>query len=401
MINRIIDFSVQHKFLVLACAALACIGGWWSMQALPLDAMPDLSETQVIIYSRWDRSPDIIEDQVTYPIVTAMTGAPKVKTVRGVSDFGYSYVYIIFEDGTDLYWARSRTLEYLSSVRERLPAGVRTELGPDATGIGWVFQYALVDTSGRHTLGELRSYQDWYLRTYLKAVPGVAEVAPLGGFVRQYQVQVDPNRLRTFNLPIAKVMDAVRAGNIDVGGRLVEMTGAEYMVRGRGYAKSAADIGDIVLARSESGVPVRVRDVGEVTLGPDIRRGIADLDGMGDTVAGIVVMREGENALRVIDRVKAKLVELEPALPPGVRVVTVYDRSDLILRSIDNLKHTLIEELLIVAIIILIFLWHVPSAVIPIVTIPVAVLISFIPMRMMGVSSNIMSIGGIAIAVGA
>src|SRR5262249_47127972 len=269
---------------------------------------------------------------------------------------------------------------------------------PDATGIGWVFQYALVDTTGRHSRDELRSYQDWYLRYYLKAVPGVAEVAPLGGFVRQYQVQVDPNRLRTFNLPIARVLDAVRAGNNDVGGRLVEMTGAEYMVRGRGYAKSAADIGDIVLARSENGVPIGLRDVGEVTLGPDIRRGVADLDGMGDTVAGIIVMREGENALRVIERVKAKLADLEPTLPQGVKVVTVYDRSELILRSIDNLKHTLLEELLIVAIIILIFLWHVPSAAIPIVTIPVAVLISFIPMRMMGVSSNIMSLAPIAIA---
>src|SRR5262249_19300714 len=314
---------------------------------------------------------------------------------------GFSYVYIVFDESTDIYWARSRTLEYLSGVLPRLPLGVRTELGPDATGIGWVFQYALVDTTGRHGLDELRSYQDWTLRYYLKAVPGGAEVATLGGFVRQYQLQVDPNRLRRFNLPIAKVMDAVRAGNIDVGGRLVEMTGAEYMVRGRGYAKSAADIGDIVLARSESGVPVRVRDVGEVTLGPDIRRGIAGLDGMGDTVAGTVVMREVENALSVTAPVKAKLDELEPTLPPGVKIVTVYDRSDLILRSIENLKHTMIEELLIVSAIVLVFLWHIPSALIPIVTIPVAVLISFVPMRLMGVSSNIMSLGGIAIAVGA
>jgi copper/silver efflux system protein len=401
VINAIIEFSARNRFVVFLLVAVAVVAGIWSMRTVPLDAIPDLSDTQVIVYSRWDRSPDILEDQVTYPIVTAMIGAPKVKAVRGFSDFGFSYVYIVFDEGTDLYWARSRTLEYLSAVLPRLPQGVRTELGPDATGVGWVFQYALVDTTGRHSLDELRSYQDWTLRYYLKSVPGVAEVAPLGGFVRQYQVQVDPNRLRTFNLPIAKVVDAVRGGNNDVGGRLVEMTGAEYMVRGRGYAKSAADIGDIVLARSENGVPVRVRDVGEVTLGPDIRRGVADLDGMGDTVAGIVVMREGENALHVIERVKARLADLEPALPPGVRVVTVYDRSDLILRSIENLKHTLLEELLIVAIIILIFLWHVPSAVIPIATIPVAVLISFIPMRMMGVSSNIMSLGGIAIAVGA
>ena len=401
VIDAIIEFSARNRFVVFLLVTVAVVAGIWSMRTVPLDAIPDLSDTQVIVYSRWDRSPDIVEDQVTYPIVTAMLGAPRVKAVRGFSDFGFSYVYVVFDEGTDIYWARSRTMEYLSSVLPRLPQGVRTELGPDATGIGWVFQYALVDTTGRHSLDELRSYQDWTLRYYLKSVPGVAEVAPLGGFVRQYQVQVDPNRLRTFNLPIARVLDAVRAGNNDVGGRLVEMTGAEYMVRGRGYAKSAADIGDIVLARSENGVPVRVRDVGAVALGPDIRRGVADLDGMGDTVAGIVVMREGENALHVIERVKAKLADLEPALPPGVKVVTVYDRSDLILRSIDNLKHTLIEELLIVSIIILIFLWHVPSALIPIVTIPVAVLIAFIPMRMMGVSSNIMSLGGIAIAVGA
>ena len=401
MINAVIEFSAKNRFIVFILVTAAVVAGVWSMRTVPLDAIPDLSDTQVIVYSRWDRSPDIVEDQVTYPIVTAMLGAPKVKAVRGFSDFGFSYVYIVFDEGTDIYWARSRTLEYLSGVLPRLPQGVRTELGPDATGIGWVFQYALVDTTGRHSLADLRSYQDWNLRYYLKSIPGVAEVAPLGGFVRQYQVQVDPNRLRTFNLPIAKVIDAVRAGNNDVGGRLVEMTGAEYMVRGRGYAKSIAEIGDVVLARNESGVPVRVRDVGEVTLGPDIRRGIADLDGTGDTVAGIVVMRQGENALHVIDRVKTKLRELEPTLPTGVKVVTVYDRSDLILRSIDNLTHTLIEELVIVSAIILIFLWHIPSALIPIVTIPAAVLISFIPMRMMGVSSNIMSLGGIAIAVGA
>jgi Cu(I)/Ag(I) efflux system membrane protein CusA/SilA len=401
VINAIIEFSAKNRFIVFVLVAVAVVAGVQSMRAVPLDAIPDLSDTQVIVYSRWDRSPDILEDQVTYPIVTAMLGAPRVKAVRGFSDFGFSYVYIVFEEGTDIYWARSRTLEYLSGVLPRLPQGVRTELGPDATGVGWVFQYALVDTTGRHGLDELRSYQDWYLRYYLKSVAGVAEVAPLGGFVRQYQVQVDPNRLRTFNLPISKVIEAVRGGNNDVGGRLVEMTGVEYMVRGRGYAKSAADIGDIVLARNEGGVPVRVRDVGDVTLGPDIRRGVADLDGTGDTVAGIVVMRQGENALDVIERVKAKLKDLEPSLPEGVKVVTVYDRSDLILRSIDNLKHTLLEELLIVSIIILIFLWHFPSAIIPIVTIPVAVLIAFIPMRLMGVSSNIMSLGGIAIAVGA
>jgi Cu(I)/Ag(I) efflux system membrane protein CusA/SilA len=401
MINAIIEFSARNRFIVFLLVGVAVVAGLYSMKTIPLDAIPDLSDTQVIVYSRWDRSPDIIEDQVTYPVVTAMLGAPKVKAVRGFSDFGYSYVYIIFEEGTDIYWARSRTLEYLSSVLPRLPAGVRTELGPDATGVGWVFQYALVDTTGTRGLDELRSYQDWYLQYYLKSVPGVAEVAPLGGFVRQYQVQVDPNRLRAFNIPITKVLEAVRQGNNDVGGRLVEMAGTEYMVRGRGYARSADNIGDIVLARNETGVPVRVRDIGQVTLGPDIRRGIADLDGTGDVVSGIIVMRQGENALNVIARVKAKLTELEPSLPKGVKVVTTYDRSELILRSIENLKGTLLEELIIVSIVIFIFLWHIPSALIPVITIPVAIIIAFIPMRMMGIDSNIMSLGGIAIAVGA
>ena len=401
MINAIIEFSARNRFVVFLLIAAAVAAGWWSMHNVPLDAIPDLSDTQVIIYSRWDRSPDIVEDQVTYPIVTAMLGAPKVRDVRGFSDFGYSYVYVIFEEGTDIYWARSRTLEYLSGVMPRLPKGVNTELGPDATGLGWVFQYALVDTTGRHSLADLRSYQDWYLRYYLKSVPGVAEVAPVGGFVRQYQVQVDPDKLRAYNLPMQKVVQAVRSGNDDVGGRLVEFAGAEYMVRGRGYAKSVEDIGNIVLLASANGVPVRIKDVGRVTLGPDIRRGVTDLDGQGDVVAGIVVMRESENALAVIERVKQRLKEIEPGLPPGVKVVTTYDRSDLILRSIDNLKHTLLEELTIVSLVILVFLWHIPSALIPIITIPVAVLISFIPMKAMGITSNIMSLGGIAIAIGA
>jgi len=259
VIDRIIEFSARNRLVVFVAVAAAVIAGAWSMKTIPLDAIPDLSDTQVIVYSRWDRSPDIVEDQVTYPIVTAMVGAPRVKAVRGFSDFGFSYVYIVFDEGTDLYWARSRTMEYLSGVLPRLPQDVRTELGPDATGVGWVFQYAVVDTTGRHRLDELRSYQDWYLRYYLKSVPGVAEVAPLGGFVRQYQVQVDPNRLRAFNLAVSAVVEAVRSGNNDVGGRLVEMSGAEYMVRGRGYARSTADIGDIVLLRNEAGVPVRHR----------------------------------------------------------------------------------------------------------------------------------------------
>jgi Cu(I)/Ag(I) efflux system membrane protein CusA/SilA len=401
VIDAIIEFSAKNRFIVFILVAAAVMAGIWSMRSVPLDALPDMSDTQVIVYSRWDRSPDIMEDQVTYPLVTAMLGAPKVKDVRGFSDFGYSYVYIIFDEGTDIYWARSRTLEYLSNVLPRLPQGVKTELGPDATGIGWVFEYALIDTTGKQSLADLRSYQDWYLRYYLKSVPGVAEVAPLGGFVRQYQVNVDPNKLQSFNIPIGKVVEAVRSGNNDVGGRLVEFTGTEYMVRGRGYAQSTADIGKIVLAKSSGGVPIRISDVGEVTLGPDIRRGIADWNGTGETVAGIVIMRQGENALQVIDRVKQKLHDIEGSLPAGVKVVSAYDRSELILRSIDNLKQTLTEELIIVAIVIIIFLWHLPSAVTPIVTIPVAVIISFIPMKMMGLTSNIMSLGGIAIAVGA
>ena len=401
MINRIIDYCANNKFVVLLLTALAAAFGWWSIERMPLDAIPDLSDTQVIVYSRWDRSPDIVEDQVTYPIVTALLGAPRVKAVRGYSDFGYSYVYAVFEDGTDLYWARARTLEYLSGVLARLPQGVKTELGPDATGVGWVFQYALVDQSGQHSLAELRSYQDWYLRYYLKAVPGVADVAPLGGHVRQYQVNVDPNRLQAYGLAISRVVEAVRGGNTEVGGRLIELGGTEYMVRGRGYARSVADLEAIVLAGGENGSPIRIKDVGEVALGPELRRGVSDLDGRGEAVSGIVIMRHGENALQVIERVKAKLREIEPGLPAGVKVVPIYDRSDLITRAIENLKSTLIEIMVTVALVILIFLWHPPSAVIPLVTIPIAVLVSFIALRLMGVTANIMSLGGIAIAVGA
>jgi copper/silver efflux system protein len=401
VIDRIIEFSGRNRFIVILLTAAAVAAGIWSMRTVPLDAIPDLSDTQVIVYSRWDRSPDIMEDQVTYPITSAMLGAPGVRTVRGFSDFGYSYVYVIFDEGTDPYWARSRTLEYLSAVIPRLPQGVRTELGPDATGIGWVFQYVLADSSGTHNLAQLRSIQDWMLRYQLQSVPGVAEVAPLGGFVRQYQVNVDPVKLQAYRVPIEKVVEAVRAGNNDVGGRLLELSGAEYMVRGRGYAQSTADLGGIVLSVSPGGVPVRVRDIGRVELGPDIRRGISDLNGTGDAVSGIVIMRQGENALAVIDRVKARLREIQPGLPAGVKVVPIYDRSDLILRSIDNLKQTLIEELIIVALVILVFLWHFPSAIIPVLTIPIAIVIAFIPMRLMGVTSNIMSLGGIAIAVGA
>jgi Cu(I)/Ag(I) efflux system membrane protein CusA/SilA len=401
MIDRIIEFSARNRAVVFLTVACLVLAGLYSMRTIPLDAIPDLSDTQVIVYSRWDRSPDVMEDQVTYPIVASMLGAPRVKDVRGFSDFGYSFVYIVFEEGTDLYWARTRTLEYLSGILPRLPQGVTTELGPDATGVGWVFQYALIDEAGQRSLAELRSLQDWFIRYQLKTVPGVAEVAPVGGFLRQYQVQVDPNRLQAFDIPITRVVEAVRAGNSDVGGRLVEFSGAEYMVRGRGYARSPEDIGQIVLRATEAGVPVRVRDIGTVTLGPDLRRGVADWNGQGDVVSGIVVMRQGENALDVIDAVKAKIHEIEPGLPKGVKLVTAYDRSDLILRSIDNLESTLIEEITIVSLVILLFLWHIPSAIIPIVTIPVTIVIAFVPMRLLGASSNIMSLGGIAIAIGA
>jgi Cu(I)/Ag(I) efflux system membrane protein CusA/SilA len=400
MINRIIDFSVRNRVLVFAVIAAACVAGWWSMQRVPLDAIPDLSDTQMIIFSRWDRTPDILEAQVTYPVVSAMLGAPKVKSVRGFSDFGYSYVYVIFEEGTDIYWARARTQEYLSSVLPRLPQGVVTEMGPDATALGWIFQYVLVDESGTNSLAAMRSYQDWYLKYYLKSVPGVAEVAPVGGFGKQYQVNVDPNRLQAYGLPISRVVEAVRTGNRESGGRLVEFGSTEFMVRGRGYLQSTADIENLVLS-TISGTPIRIRDVGQVVVGPDIRRGVCDLDGKGDVVSGIVVMRHGQNALEVIHRVKARLREIEPSLPGGLKIVPIYDRSELINRAIDNLRTTLLEVVLVVALVIFLFLWHVPSAIIPAITIPIAVLVSFIPFRMMGITANIMSLAGIAIAVGA
>jgi Cu(I)/Ag(I) efflux system membrane protein CusA/SilA len=400
MIEKIIDFAAHNRFIVLVLTAVAVALAVYAMGNVPLDAIPDLSDTQVIIFSRWDRSPDVIEDQVTYPIITALLGAPKVKAIRGFSDFGFSYVYVIFQDGTDVYWARSRTIEYLSKILPRLPEGVRTEMGPDATGVGWVYQYALVDTSGQHDLAQLRSFQDWYLRYWLQSVPGVAEVASIGGFQKQYQVSVDPDALLALNIPLERVIEAIRQGNSDVGGRLVEFSGAEYMVRGRGYARSIADIGSIVVGDNGKGTPVLVRDVARVEIGPDIRRGVVDLDGMGDTVGGIVIMRSGENALNVINRVKEKIASVRPSLPPGVEMVTTYDRSDLIRRSIDNLKEELLMEMIIVSLVILIFLWHIPSAIVPIVTIPVSVVLAFIPMYFMGVTSNIMSLAGIAISIG-
>ena len=399
MIDRLISFSARNKAMILLLVAAASAWGVWSMLHMPADAMPDLGDTQVIVFSRWDRSPDIVEDQVTNPIVTALTGAPRVRSVRGVSDFGYSYVYVIFEEGTDLYWARSRTLEYMSAVTSRLPEGVRTEIGPDASGLGWILQYVLVDDSGKHSLAELRSYQDWYLKSYLKKVPGVAEIATVGGFVQQYQVNVDPDRLRSYNIPISKVTEAVRATNQETGARLLEYGGAEYMIRGQGYVRSTSDLEETVLA-SQKGSPIRIKDVGQVVLGPDIRRGTSDLDGNGEAVSGIVIMRQGSNALDVITRVKARLHEIEPGMPAGVRVVPIYDRSDLIQRAISNSRRTLIEVVITVVVIILIFLWHFPSAVVPVVTIPVAVLMTFIPLYFLGVSINILSLAGMALACG-
>ena len=399
-IERLIGFSAQHKYLVLLCVAVSLAAAIWSIQNIPLDAIPDLSDSQVIIYSRWDRSPDIIEDQVTYPIVSALLGVPGVKAVRGFSDFGFSYVYVIFKDGTDIYWARSRVLEYLSKIIPRLPEGVKTELGPDATGVGWVFQYVLVDKSGKHDLQQLRSYQDWYLRYHLQSVPGVAEVASLGGFVKQYQVTADPNKLLVYNIPITKLIDAVKNGNEESGGGLLEFSGAEYMVRGHGYVKSIKDLEESVVSVDSHGTPVLVRDVARVGVGPQLRRGLSDLDGQGDVVGGTVVMRFGENALNVINRVKDKLKDIQSSLPQGVEIKVTYDRSELILRAIDNLKHQLTEEMIIVSLVILFFLWHFPSAFIPIITIPVAVILAFIPLLGMKLTSNIMSLAGIAISIG-
>jgi copper/silver efflux system protein len=400
VIRRIIAFSAERRWLVLLVTAALVVYAWRVLHDIRLDALPDLSDTQVIIYSRWDRSPDILEDQVTYPIVSALLGAPRVRAVRGFSDFGFSYVYVVFQDGTDIYWARSRVLEYLSKIQPRLPAGVQTELGPDASGVGWVFQYALVDHSGKHSLDELRSYQDWTLRYALQSVPGVAEVAAIGGFVKQYQITVDPNHLVAYGIPLEEIIARVRDSNDEVGGRLLEWSGTEYMVRGRGYAHSVQDFESIVVKVDAQGTPILLRDVARVELGPEIRRGVADLDGLGDHVGGIVVMRHGENALNVIRRVQQKLHDLEPSLPAGVEIVTTYDRSDLITRALHTLRHELALEMIIVSLVILIFLWHIPSAIVPILTIPVAVLLAFIPMRHLGVTVNIMSLAGIAISIG-
>jgi len=399
-LQRIIVLCATNPIMTIVGVIGLCVLAVYTLKEIRLDALPDLSDTQVIIYSKWDRSPDIIEDQVTYPIVSSLLGAPHVKAIRGFSDFGFSYVYVIFEDGTDIYWARSRVLEYLSKIQSRLPQGVQTELGPDATGVGWVFEYALVDKSGGHSLDELRSYQDWTLRYALQSVPGVAEVASIGGFQKQYQITVDPNRLSAYGISLDMVMEAVRSSNNEVGGRLIEFSGAEYMVRVHGYARTLDDFDTIVIKTGAGGVPVLLRDIARVELGPEIRRGIADLDGSGDHVGGIVVMRHGENALNVINRVKAKIEDLKLSMPKGVEFVTTYDRSDLIERALDTLKHELTLEMIIVSLVILIFLWHFPSAMVPIITIPVSVLVSFIPFYLMGVTVNIMSLAGIAISIG-
>jgi Cu(I)/Ag(I) efflux system membrane protein CusA/SilA len=402
MINALIDSSARNRFLVLMLVFLTTAWGVRAMFRVPLDAIPDLSDPQVIIFSEWPgRSPQLVEDQITYPIVSSLLGAPRVKAVRGQSMFGDSFVYVIFADGTDIYWARSRVLEYMQGISGKLPEGVTPTLGPDATGVGWVYEYALVDESGQQNLADLRSFQDWSLRYWLQSVPGVAEVASVGGFVKQYQVNVDPNRLLGYNVSLRTVIDAIRMSNNDVGGREIEIAGTEHLVRGLGYIKSPADIEMIPVATNGNGTPILVRDLATVTLGPDLRRGIATLDDKGEVVGGIVVMRYGENALNVIRGVKAKLAEIGPSLPSGVKIVPTYDRSDLILRAIDTLRRTLTEEMVIVSVVILIFLWHIPSAIIPILTIPIAIILSFIPMDLMHVTANIMSLGGIAVAIGA
>ena len=401
MIERLIDWCTGNRFLVFTGTLVLTLWGIWAITATPVDAVPDISDVQVIVSTEWTgRSPDLIEDQVTYPIVSALLSTPRVRTVRGVTDFGISYVYVIFEDGTDMYWARSRVVEYLQGIRWQLPDNVNPVIGPDATGVGWVFEYALVDDSGQQTLADLRGLQDWYLRYWIAAVPGVAEVASIGGFVKQYQVNLDPNKLAAYDLAVKDIVRAIQASNNDVEGRLLEFSGREYMVRARGYLQSADDIARVSLGASAAGTPIRVSDVAQVRIGPDMRRGAAELDGEGEVVGGIVVMRFGENALDVIDRVKAKLVEIQGALPEGVRIVPTYDRSWLINESIGTLRTTLIEEAVVVSLVILIFLFHVRSALIPILALPIAVVASFIPMAYLGVSSNIMSLGGLALAIG-
>jgi copper/silver efflux system protein len=400
VIARWIDWCSRNRFLVFTGVFLMVLAGIWSMGNLPLDALPDISDVQVIIHTRWPgEPPDLIEDQVTYPIVTTLLAAPRVKEVRAQTMFGDSYVFVVFQDGTDLYWARSRVLEYMQEIEGELPAGVHPVLGPDATGAGWVYEYVLVDHTHRYSLADLRTLQDWYVRYWLETVPGVAEVATIGGFVRQYQVNLDPNKLLAYNIPLSTVISRVRESTNEVGGRLLEFGGAEYMVRGLGYFKSLDDLRNIPVG-THDGTPVLVSDLGTASFGPDIRRGVADWNGEGETVGGIVVMRFGQNALSVINGIKAKIKAVKSSLPPGVEIVSAYDRSDLIHKSINTLERDLLEEAIIVSLVIIIFLFHFRSALIPILTLPIAVIGSFIPMYYFHVTANIMSLGGIALAVG-
>ena len=402
MIKALIDVSLKNRFLVMVATLMVVAAGFWAMKTMPLDAIPDLSDVQVIVFTEYPgQAPQVVEDQVTYPLTTAMLAVPYAKVVRGYSFFGLSFVYIIFEDGTDMYWARSRVLEYLNYVSGRLPDGVTPTLGPDATGVGWIYEYALVDKTGRHDLSQLRSIQDWYLRYPLQTVPGVSEVASVGGFVKQYQVEVDPNALLAYNIPLSKVRMAIMRSNKDVGGRLIEMAETEYMVRGLGYIKSIEDINNIPVSVDAHGTPIRLRDVANVKLGPELRRGLVDLNGEGEVAGGVVIMRFGENALSTIEGVRAKLEELKKGLPEGVEIVPVYDRGDLIERAVDNLKEKLLEEFIVVSLICMLFLLHARSALVAIIALPIGILIAFLAMRWMGVDANIMSLGGIAITIGA
>jgi Cu(I)/Ag(I) efflux system membrane protein CusA/SilA len=396
----IIDLCARNRFLVFTVVLILTLAGIWSLQHVALDALPDISDVQVIVHTNWEgQPPDIIEDQVTYPIVTSLLAAPHVKAVRAQTMPGDSYVFVIFEDGTDVYWARSRVVEYLQQIGGRLPEDVHPVIGPDATGAGWVFEYAVVDKSGTHSLADLRSLQDWHLRYALETVPGVSEVASIGGFVRQYQVRLDPNKLLAYGIPLSMVIDRVKASTSEVGGRVLDLSGAQYMIRGLGYLSSTNDLGSVALG-SKNGTPVLLRDLGSVSFGPDIREGVAEWNGEGETVGGIVIMRQGMNALRVIDGVKQKFRELAPSLPPGVEIFSGYDRSGLIKHSIATLQRDLLEEAVIVSLVIFVFLFHFRSALIVILALPVAVLISFIPMYLLGVTSNIMSLGGLALAIG-
>ncbi|HIL85426.1 MAG TPA: efflux RND transporter permease subunit, partial [Pseudomonadales bacterium] len=402
MINRVINLSLNDRVMVLLAAVLLSIAGLMAYRTTPLDAIPDLSDVQVIVFTEYPgQSPQVVEDQVTYPLTTSMLAVPKTKVVRGYSFFGLSFVYIIFDDDTDMYWARSRILESLNYVSDRLPSNVSPTLGPDATGVGWIYEYALVDRSGKHDLSELRSIQDWYLRYPLQTVDGVAEVASIGGHVKQYQIEVDPNALSRFNISLEQLKAAVKNSNNDVGGRLIELAETEYMVRGTGYIQSLQDVEEIPVGAGSDGTPIRVRDVASVQFGPELRRGLVDLDGEGEVAGGVVVMRFGENALATIQGVRAKIEELKKGLPVGIEIVPVYDRGDLIERAVDSLTTSLLQELVIVSIVVLIFLLHVRSAFVAMVTVPLGILIAFIVMRFQGLNANIMSLGGIAITIGA